>query len=102
MRTGPGTCRRRSTGSAVSNVPRAADESIRRSEDPLAVVRAEAADIVVLKVQPLGGVRAALELAERLALPVVVSSALESSIGLAASASPAAALPELRYACGLA
>jgi len=84
------------------DVPIAADESIRRSEDPLAVVRAEAADIVVLKVQPLGGVRAALELAERLALPVVVSSALESSIGLAAGLALAAALPELRYACGLA
>jgi len=84
------------------DVPIAADESIRRSEDPLEVVRAEAADIVVLKVQPLGGVRASLELAERLALPVVVSSALESSIGLAAGLALAAALPELRYACGLA
>jgi len=80
----------------------AADESIRRSEDPLEVVRAEAADIAILKVQPLGGVRAALELAERLALPVVVSSALESSIGLAAGLALAAALPELPYACGLA
>ncbi|VTR78179.1 o-succinylbenzoate synthase [Cellulomonas hominis] len=83
-------------------VPIAADESIRRAEDPLAVVRAEAADIVVLKVQPLGGVRACLELAEQVGLPVVVSSALESSVGLAAGVALAAALPDLPYACGLA
>ncbi len=80
----------------------AADESVRRAEDPLAVVRAEAADVVVMKVQPLGGVRASLELAERMGLPVVVSSALESSVGIAAGLALAAALPELPYACGLA
>lgn len=83
-------------------VPIAADESIRRAADPLAVARADAADVVVLKVQPLGGVRACLELAERIGLPVVVSSALESSVGLAAGVALAAALPELPYACGLA
>jgi O-succinylbenzoate synthase len=83
-------------------VPVAADESIRRAEDPYAVARAEAADVVVLKVQPLGGVRACLELAERIGLPVVVSSALESSVGLAAGIALAAALPELPFACGLA
>jgi len=82
-------------------VPIAADESIRRSGDPERVVALEAADIAVLKVQPLGGVRACLELAERLGLPVVVSSALESSVGLAAGVALAAALPELPYACGL-
>jgi O-succinylbenzoate synthase len=86
---------------AVS-VPIAADESIRRAADPLAVARAEAADVVVLKVQPLGGVRACLELAERVGLPVVVSSALETSVGLAAGIALAAALPDLPYACGLA
>jgi O-succinylbenzoate synthase len=84
------------------HVPIAADESIRRAEDPLAVVRAHAADIVVLKVQPLGGVRACLALAEQVGLPVVVSSALETSVGLAAGIALAAALPELPYACGLA
>ncbi|HUX72168.1 MAG TPA: o-succinylbenzoate synthase [Cellulomonadaceae bacterium] len=83
-------------------IPIAADESIRRAEDPLAVVRAEAADVVVLKVQPLGGVRACLSLAEQVGLPVVVSSALETSIGLAAGVALAAALPTLPYACGLA
>ena len=84
------------------DVPIAADESIRRAEDPMCVVKKGAADVVVLKVQPLGGVRACLELAERVRLPVVVSSALESSIGLAAGVALAAALPELPYACGLA
>lgn len=83
-------------------VPVAADESVRRAEDPLAVARAGAADVLVLKVAPLGGVRACLELAERAGLPVVVSSALESSVGLAAGLALAAALPELPYACGLA
>lgn len=85
-----------------THVPLAADEAVRRSDDPMAVVRKAAADVVVLKVQPLGGVRACLELAERLGLPVVVSSALESSVGLAAGVALAAALPELPYACGLA
>ncbi|MGN7704024.1 o-succinylbenzoate synthase [Cellulosimicrobium sp. 22601] len=83
-------------------VPVAADESVRRAEDPLAVVRADAADVVVLKVQPLGGVRACLDLADQVGIPVVVSSALESSVGIAAGVALAAALPELPYACGLA
>ncbi|MFJ9315371.1 o-succinylbenzoate synthase [Pimelobacter simplex] len=83
-------------------VPIAADESIRRAEDPYRVRDLEAADIAVLKVQPLGGVRACLEIAERIGLPVVVSSALETSVGIAAGVALAAALPELPYACGLA
>ena len=84
------------------DVPLAADESIRRAEDPLAVRAAGAADIVVLKVQPLGGVRAALRVAAECGLPVVVSSAVESSVGLAAGVALAAALPALPYDCGLA
>ncbi|WP_418061978.1 o-succinylbenzoate synthase [Pimelobacter simplex] len=84
------------------DVPIAADESIRRAEDPYRVRDLEAADIAVLKVQPLGGVRACLEIAERIGLPVVVSSALETSVGIAAGVALAAALPELPYACGLA
>ncbi len=83
-------------------VPIAADESIRRADDPFRVVELEAADIAVLKVQPLGGVHAALEIAERIGLPVVVSSAVDSSVGLAAGLALAAALPELPHACGLA
>jgi O-succinylbenzoate synthase len=84
------------------DVPIAADESIRRAEDPLRVARLEAADIAVLKVAPLGGVRACLRIAEEIGLPVVVSSALETSVGLSAGLALAAALPELPYACGLA
>ncbi len=84
------------------DVPVAADESIRRAEDPLAVRAAGAADIVVLKAQPLGGVRSALRIAAACGLPAVVSSAVETSVGLAAGVALAAALPELPYACGLA
>jgi o-succinylbenzoate synthase len=84
------------------DVPIAADESIRRADDPLRVRDAEAADVVVLKVQPLGGVRRALEVAEQCGLPAVVSSALETSVGLAAGVALAAALPRLPFACGLA
>jgi O-succinylbenzoate synthase len=84
------------------DVPVAADESIRRADDPLRVARLEAADVAVLKVQPLGGVAACLRMAEEIGLPVVVSSALETSVGIAAGVALAAALPELPYACGLA
>ena len=84
------------------DVPVAADESIRRAADPYRVRDLEAADVAVLKVQPLGGVRACLRIAEDIGLPVVVSSALETSVGLAAGVALAAALPELPYACGLA
>lgn len=82
-------------------VPIAADESIRRVADPYRVRDLQAADIAVLKVQPLGGVRACLRIAAEIGLPVVVSSALETSVGLAAGLALAAALPELPYACGL-
>lgn len=84
------------------DVPIAADESIRRAADPYRVRDLDAADVAVLKVQPLGGVRACLRIAEDIGLPVVVSSALETSVGIAAGVALAAALPELPYACGLA
>ena len=84
------------------DVPVAADESIRRAEDPYRVRDLEAADIAVLKVQPLGGVRACLRIAEDIGLPVVVSSAVETSVGIAAGVALAAALPDLPHACGLA
>lgn len=84
-------------------VPIAADESIRRASDPLAVVRAGAADVAVLKVPPMGGVRAVLALAEQLRaeglrrtgtpVPVVLSSALDTAVGLSAGLAAAAALP---------
>jgi o-succinylbenzoate synthase len=79
----------------------AADESIRTAIDPLEVVEAGAADILVLKVQPLGGIERTLDLAARGGLPVVISSALETSVGMAAGLAAAAALPELDHACGL-
>ncbi|MEU2172895.1 o-succinylbenzoate synthase [Nocardia sp. NPDC019219] len=79
----------------------AADESIRRADDPLRVAVAGAADIAVLKCTPLGGVRRALQVAEAAGLPCVVSSALETSVGLAAQLALAGALPELDFACGL-
>ena len=80
----------------------AADESVRKAEDPLRVALAGAADVVVLKVAPLRGVRPALDIAQACGLPVVVSSALDTSVGIAAGVALAAALPALPYACGLA
>lgn len=79
----------------------AADESIRRADDPMRVAVAGAADVVVLKCTPLGGVRRALRIAETAGLPCVVSSALETSVGLAAQVALAGALPTLDFACGL-
>lgn len=79
----------------------AADESIRSAEDPLRVALAGAADIAVIKCTPLGGVRRSLEVAAAAGLPCVVSSALETSVGLAAQLALAGALPELDFACGL-
>lgn len=82
-------------------VPIAADESIRRADDPLRVAVADAADVAVIKCTPLGGVRRSLQVAEAAGLPCVVSSALETSVGLAAQLALAGALPELHFACGL-
>jgi len=79
----------------------AADESVRTADDPLRIAGLHAADVVVLKVQPMGGVRRCLEVAEACGLPVVVSSAVETSVGIAAGVALAAALPELPFACGL-
>lgn len=79
----------------------AADESIRKADDPLRVARLGAADVAVIKVAPLGGVRAALDIALEAGLPTVVSSALDTSIGIAAGVALAAALPSLEFACGL-
>ena len=79
----------------------AADESIRRASDPMRVVRQEAADVIVVKVAPLGGVRSALAIARECGLPTVVSSALDTSVGIRAGLALAAAMPELPFACGL-
>lgn len=83
------------------DVPIAADESIRKADDPLRVVRAKAADIAVLKVAPLGGTSALLKIAEQIDIPVVISSALDSAVGIATGLQAAAALETLEHACGL-
>ena len=83
------------------DVPIAADESIRKAEDPLRVAREEAADLVIVKVAPLGGVARALEIVADCGLPAVVSSALDTSVGIRAGVALAAALPDLPHACGL-
>jgi O-succinylbenzoate synthase len=83
-------------------LPIAADESVRKAEDPLAVARAGAADILVIKAQPLGGIRRALKIVAEAGLPVVVSSALDTSVGISMGAALAAAIPDLGYDCGLA
>ena len=80
-------------------IPIAADESIRRAEDPAAAARV--VDVVIVKAAPLGGIGAALDLVGRLGKPAVVSSALDTSVGLSMGAHLAAALPELPYDCGL-
>ena len=92
---------RRRLSDAGTPVLIAADESVRKEEDPLRVARAGAADLIVVKVAPLGGVRRALEIVEQAGLPAVVSSALDTSVGIRAGLALAAALPALPYACGL-
>ncbi|XVX22060.1 o-succinylbenzoate synthase [Actinomycetota bacterium] len=92
---------RKSLARNAIDVPVAADESIRKAEDPLRVARLEAADLVVVKVAPLGGVSRALEIVDACGLPAVVSSAIDTSVGIRAGVALAAALPELPFACGL-
>ncbi len=92
---------RKALADAGAGVRLAADESVRRETDPLAVARAGAADLVVVKVQPLGGVRRALGIVAAAGLDAVVSSALDTSVGIAAGVALAAALPRLPHACGL-
>ncbi len=84
------------------DVPLAADECVRNLDDARRIKALSAADVLVLKVQPLGGVRAALMVAEAAGVPAFVTSMLETSVGLAAGLALACALPELSHACGLA
>ncbi|BDZ51776.1 o-succinylbenzoate synthase [Frondihabitans sucicola] len=92
--------RRRIADEGLST-PVAADESVRKAADPLAVARAGAADLLVVKAQPLGGITPALGIVREAGLPVVVSSAIDTSVGLSMGAFLAASVPELPYACGL-
>lgn len=79
----------------------AADESIRKASDPIVVAQAVAADVLVLKAQPLGGISQIVALSHVVSLPIVISSALESSVGIAMGLYAAAAVKELTYDCGL-
>ncbi|MCV7220703.1 o-succinylbenzoate synthase [Mycolicibacterium elephantis] len=83
------------------DVPVAVDESIRKADDPLHVVRADAADVAVVKVAPLGGVGRLLDIAAQIDIPIVVSSALDTAVGIGRGLLAAAALPALHHACGL-
>jgi O-succinylbenzoate synthase len=78
------------------------DEVLRKAKDPFGIDLSEAIDILMLKVSPLGGINRALKLAAHHKLPVVVSSGLESAVGISAGLKLAAALPDLTFECGLA
>lgn len=87
--------------SLTFNIRIAADEAIRKAKDPFAIDLRGAADILMLKVQPLGGIERSMKIAQHHGLPVVVSSALESAVGISYGLNLAASLPELDFACGL-
>ncbi len=84
-----------------TNVKIAGDEVIRKAKNPLDIDLAGAIDVLMLKVAPLGGINRALEIAKHHGIPVAVSSALESAVGISHGLKLASALPELDYACGL-
>ncbi len=79
----------------------AVDEAVRKAKDPFAINLEGAADLVMLKVQPLGGIARAHEIAQHHNLPVVVSSALESAIGINYGLGLAASFNEMNFDCGL-
>ncbi len=79
----------------------AGDEILRKASNPLDLNLKSAVDLLVLKVAPLGGIQRSTQIANKYGLPVVVSSALESAVGIAYGAKLAATLPALPYACGL-
>jgi o-succinylbenzoate synthase len=85
-----------------TTVALAADECVRVPEEARRLRTLGAADALVLKVQPCGGVRAALDLADLAGVPAIPTSMHETSVGVAAGLALACALPDLRYACGLA
>ena len=84
------------------NVTIVGDEILRKSNNPFEVDLQGAVDVLMLKVQPLGGIVRANKLAQHHKLPVVVSSALESAVGISYGLKLAASIPDLNYACGLA
>ena len=78
------------------------DEIIRKAKDPFAIDLQGAVDILMLKVAPLGGITRAREIGAHHKLPLVVSSALDSAVGIGYGLQLAASLPSLDYSCGLA
>jgi len=87
---------RNSTGIKI-----AVDESIRKYLAGDLTKIKEVADIAIIKWAPTGGFDAALEVIEKIGLPVVISSALDSSVGISHGLSLAEAVPNLYGACGL-
>ncbi|TMB92969.1 MAG: O-succinylbenzoate synthase [Chloroflexi bacterium] len=83
-----------------TSIPLAAESCIRTVDDATRLRELAAADVVVLKPQRIGGVRAALRAAESAGVPAIASSALETSVGLAAVVALAAALPDAPFAHG--
>ncbi len=83
------------------DVPLAIDEGIRLSEGLNPKELQMAADIAILKAIPSGGVRRALELAEIIDMPIVVSGSMDTSVGLVAGLKLASNVKELYGACGL-
>ncbi len=79
----------------------AGDEVLRKAKDPFVISLDGAIDILMLKVSPLGGIKRAMDLASHHKLPVVISSALESAVGISYGLALAARVPKLDYACGL-
>lgn len=79
----------------------AGDEVVRKAEDPMSVDLHDVIDVLLLKVAPLGGIKRSLEIAAHHGKPVVVSSALDSAVGISYGLRLAAVVPSLSYACGL-
>ena len=77
------------------------DEVLRKAKNPFAVELEGAIDYLMLKVQPLGGIARAHQLAEHHKLPVVVSSALESAVGINYGLILAASFESMKFDCGL-
>jgi len=77
------------------------DEVLRKAKDPFAIDLSGGVDYLMLKAQPLGGIKRAHELAEHHDLPVVVSSALESAVGINYGLILAASFKEMNFDCGL-
>ena len=86
----------------VVDIKIAGDEVIRKAADPFAIELQGAVDVLMLKAAPLGGITRAREIAAHHKLPLVVSSALDSAVGISYGLQLAASLPSLDYACGLA